>query len=375
MTDHKISLTRRLRQTPFSKKVFEAGVTSFTVYNHMLLPTVFKSVEEDYHHLKNAVQVWDVACERQVEITGTDAKKLVEMLTPRDLTNLSINKCLYAPITNLSGGIINDPVFVQVDANRYWISIADSDALLWVSGIATGLALDVKISEPDVSILAIQGPLSNKLMQNVFSMDFENVKLFSMVKVPFKDTSFIVARSGFSKQGGFEIYIENAKYAEDIWDAFFEAGKSLNVAAGCPNGIERVEAGLLSYGNDMTIINNPIECGLERFCKKGIDSHTGKVKHFIGDKALNDIMQNGVTQMIRSIEIDGGPVPPCIEPWPIDHKNKIVGQITSAAYSPDFQTNVALGMISQECWNEGDQINVHTPDGIRYAIVHENSFI
>jgi len=143
MTDHKISLTRRLRQTPFSKKVFEAGVTSFTVYNHMLLPTVFKSVEEDYHHLKNAVQVWDVACERQVEITGTDAKKLVEMLTPRDLTNLSLNKCLYAPITNLSGGIINDPVFVQVDANRYWISIADSDAMLWVSGIATGLALDV----------------------------------------------------------------------------------------------------------------------------------------------------------------------------------------------------------------------------------------
>ena len=341
----------------------------------MLLPTVFKSVEEDYHHLKNAVQVWDVACERQVEITGPDAKKLIEMLTPRDLRNLSIDKCLYAPLTNLSGGIINDPVIVQVDEDKYWISIADSDALLWVSGIATGLALDVKISEPDVSILAIQGPLSNKLMQNVFSMDFGSAKLFSIVKVPFKDTSFIAARSGFSKQGGFEIYVENAKYAEDIWDAFFEAGKSLNVAAGCPNGIERVEAGLLSYGNDMTIINNPIECGLERFCKKGIDWSTGKVKPFIGDKALNEVMDNGVIQIIRSIEIDGGALPPCMEPWPVNYKNKNVGQITSAAFSPDFQTNVALGMISRECWNEGDQVYIKTPVGTRSAIIHEKSFI
>ena len=375
MTSHKISITRRLRQTPFSKRVFEAGVTSFTVYNHMLLPTVFKSVEEDYHHLKNAVQVWDVACERQVEITGPDAYKLIEMLTPRDLRNLSVDKCLYAPLTNSSGGIINDPVIVQVDEDKYWISIADSDALLWVSGIATGLALDVKISEPDVSILAIQGPLSNKLMQNVFSMDFESAKLFSIVKVPFKDTSFIAARSGFSKQGGFEIYVENARYAEDIWDTFFEAGKSLDVAAGCPNGIERVEAGLLSYGNDMTITNNPIECGLERFCKKGIDWQTGKMKPFIGDKALNEVIQNGAKQIIRSIEIEGRPLPACMEPWPIDYKNKNVGQITSAAFSPDFQTNVALGMISHECWNEGDQVNVQTPDGVRSAIIHAKSFI
>ena len=206
-------------------------------------------------------------------------------------------------------------------------------------------------------------------------MDFERLKLFSIVKVPFKDTSFIAARSGFSKQGGFEVYVENANYAEDIWDTLFEAGKSLNVAAGCPNGIERVEAGLLSYGNDMTIVNNPIECGLERFCKKGIDWRTGKVKPFIGDKALNEVMQNGVQQIIRSIEIDGRPVPPCMEPWPIDYKNKNVGQITSAAFSPDFKTNVALGMVSQECWNEGNQVNVKTPVGTRSAIIHEKSFI
>ncbi|MFL2822902.1 MAG: dimethylsulfoniopropionate demethylase, partial [Paracoccaceae bacterium] len=222
-----ISITRRLRQTPFSKKVFKEGVSNFTVYNHMLLPTVFRSVEEDYHHLKNAVQVWDVACERQVEITGPDAKKLMEMLTPRDLRKLTIDKCLYAPLTNLSGGIINDPVIVKVEEDRYWISIADSDVLLWVSGIATGLSLNVRIFEPDVSILAIQGPLSNTLMQKVFGMDFDTVKLFSIVRVPFKDTSFIAARSGFSKQGGFEIYVENSTYAEGLWDVFFEAGKSL----------------------------------------------------------------------------------------------------------------------------------------------------
>ena len=370
-----ISITRRLRQTPFSKKVFKEGVSNFTVYNHMLLPTVFRSVEEDYHHLKNAVQVWDVACERQVEITGPDAKKLIEMLTPRDLRKLTIDKCLYAPLTNLSGGIINDPVIVKVEEDRYWISIADSDVLLWVSGIATGLSLNVRIFEPDVSILAIQGPLSNSLMQKVFGMDFDTVKLFSIVRVPFKDTSFIAARSGFSKQGGFEIYVENSTYAEDLWDVFFEAGKSLDVSAGCPNGIERVEAGLLSYGNDMTINDNPIECGLENFCKKDIDWSTGKVKSFIGDKALKKVMEEGPKKIIRSIEMDGKPIPLCTEPWPVHFKNKKVGQITSAAFSPDFKTNVSLGMVSIEYSSGSSELEVETPDGTRLAKIHERSFI
>lgn len=364
-----ISITRRLRQTPFSKKVFGAGVTNFTVYNHMLLPTVFKSIEDDYHHLKSAVQVWDVSCERQVEIVGRDAKKLVNLLTPRDVENLSLDKCFYAPITNISGGIINDPVIVKVEEDRYWISIADSDVLLWVSGIATGLSLEVKIFEPDVSILGIQGPLSNDLMKRVFGMDFENIKLFSIVKVPFKDTSFIAARSGYSKQGGFEIYVEGSIYAEDLWDTFFEAGKPLDVAAGCPNGIERVEAGLLSYGNDMTIENNPIECGLEKFCSPLSE------KSYIGDKVLRKIMKTGPDKIIKSIEISGKPVPLCMEPWPLYFKDKKIGQITSAAFSPNFQTNVSLGMISIEYCNEGSDINVRTPDGTRSAKIHEKSFI
>ena len=79
-----ISPSRRLRRTPFSDGVEAAGVKAYTVYNHMLLPTVFRSVEEDYHHLKQAVQVWDVACERQVELRGPDAGRLMQLLTPRD---------------------------------------------------------------------------------------------------------------------------------------------------------------------------------------------------------------------------------------------------------------------------------------------------
>ena len=362
-----ISPSRRLRRTPFSDGVEAAGVKAYTVYNRMLLPTVFESVEADYRHLKDHVQVWDVAVERQVELRGPDAGRLMQMLTPRDLRAMLPGQCYYVPIVDETGGMLNDPVAVKLSEDRWWISIADSDLLLWVKGIANGYRLDVLVDEPDISPLAVQGPGADDLMARVFGDRVRDIRFFRFDMFQFDGRDLAIARSGYSKQGGFEIYVDGWDIGMPLWNALFAAGEDLNLRAGCPNAIERIEAGLLSYGNDMTDDNTPHECGLGRFC----DTQTAI--GCIGRDALLRVSKEGPVQQIRPVSIKGDKVPPCDRPWPILAGGKKVGQVTSAAWSPDFNTNVSIGMVRMTHWDAGTALEVETPDGMRGATV-EKSF-
>ena len=359
-----IAPTRRVRRTPFSDGVEAAGVKSYTVYNRMLLPTVFRSVVEDYHHLKSAVQVWDVAVERQVELRGPDAGRLMQMLTPRDLRGMLPGMCYYVPTVDETGGMLNDPVCLKIADDRYWVSIADSDLLLWVKGLAYSLHLDVIVDEPDVSPLAIQGPKSDELASRIFGDGVKDLRFFRYGHFDFQGRDLIVARSGYSKQGGFEIYVEGGDIGMPLWNALMEAGKDLDVHAGCPNAIERIEGGLLSYGNDMTRDNTPHECGLGRFCS------TQTAIGCVGRDALLRVAKEGPVKQIRAIEIDGD-IPLCDRLWPVTAKGKVIGQVTSAAWSPDFKTNVAIGMVRMTHWDAGTTIQIETQDGPRQATVHE----
>jgi len=363
-----ISQSRRLRRTPFSDGVEAAGVKAYTVYNHMLLPTVFRSVEEDYRHLKEAVQVWDVSVERQIELRGPDAARLVQMLTPRDLRGMMPGQCLYVPIVDETGGMLNDPVALKLTEDRWWISIADSDLLFWVKGLAYGYRLDVLVDEPDVSPLAVQGPKADELMARVFGDTVTALKFFRFGWFDFNGVSMVVARSGYSKQGGFEIYVEGTENGMPLWNALFEAGKDLDVYAGCPNLVERIEGGLLSYGNDMTRWNTPHECGLGRFCS------TQTAIGCVGRDALLRVAKEGPVQQIRPITIRGE-LPACNQAWPLMAGKKRVGQITSAGASPDFGDNVAIGMVRMTHWDAGTALNVHTQDGVFEAEVRENFWI
>lgn len=364
-----ISPSRRLRRTPFSDGVEAAGVKAYTVYNHMLLATVFRSVQEDYRHLKEAVQVWDVACERQVEIRGPDAGRLIQLLTPRDLRSMQPGQCYYIPIVDETGGMLNDPVAVKLTEDRWWISIADSDLLYWIKGLSYGYRLDVLIDEPDVSPLAVQGPRADDLMAAVFGDQVRQIRFFRFMPLNFQGRDLVVARSGYSKQGGFEIYVEGEDIGMPLWNALMEAGKSMDVHAGCPNTIERIEGGLLSYGNDMTDDNTPHECGLGRFC----NTHTAI--GCIGRDALLRVAAEGPVKQIRAISIDGDPVPICDRYWPLLSGGKVVGRVSSTAWSPDFDTNVAIGMVRMTHWDEGNELIVETPDGSRQATVREKFWI
>lgn len=364
-----LSLNNRVRRTPFTQRVEAHGVKSYSVYNHMLLPTVFESIEADYHHLKRNVQIWDVACERQVALHGPDATRLVQKLTPRDLSKLKVGQCYYTPMVDARGGMLNDPLTLKLAENHYWISIADSDLRLWIEGIAHGLSLDVQVYEPDVSPLAVQGPKSDDLMARVFGDDISEIGFFRFRALTFERHELIVARSGYSKQGGFEIYVDGGEIAEPLWDALFARGQDLGVRAGCPNAIERIEGGLLSYGADITLADTPFECGLGKFCASVEDIDC------IGRDALRRAHAEGLGRQIRGLKIAGDPIRACRERWTVSADGNAIGEVRSAVWSPDLAVNVAIGMIEASHWNAGTHVEVCTPDGLEMAEVCELPFI
>ena len=360
MTLSNLKMSRRIRRTPFTDKVELHGVTGFTVVNHTLLPKSFQnSVEDDYWHLREKVQIWDVGCQRQVQISGPDARKLVQWITPRDLSIATPGKCLYVPLITENAGLINDPVLLKISENKYWLSIADSDVLLWVRGLALGAGLNVEIHEPDVWPLAIQGPKAVHVMAEIFGSHVRNIKFFNFDWFNFEDSKQLIARSGYSKQGGFEIYLQGSKYGSRLWEKIFEAGIKYEIRPGAPNLIERVESGLLSYGNEMTIEDNPLECGLAKYCNLSSDVE------FIGKKSLQDIAKKGLTRQIRGVRFEGEPMEACSIPWPVTSKTtkKTIGKITSGIYSPRLKTNIGLSMIHKDHWDQGTDVHVHVGDG------------
>ena len=338
----RLQVSRRQRATPYTSRVEALGVSGFSVVNHTLLPKGFgRSVEEDYWHLKSQVQLWDVGCQRQVELHGADAARLAQWMTPRDLRAARIGQCLYAPLIDADAGMLNDPIILKLAEDRFWLSIADADILLWAMGLVQGMGLRLEVSEPDVWPLAVQGPKADELAARLFGDELRSLPFFDFHRCDFHGRELIVARSGFSRQGGFEMYPQGFDLARDLWDALWQAGRDLEISPGSPNLIERVEGGLLSYGNEMTRAENPLECGLERFCQ--LD---GAVD-YIGREALLKIAESGPARLIRGLLFDGGACPPCQQPWPVMADEREVGYVTTAIWSPRFERNVALAMGSR----------------------------
>ncbi|MGI9405669.1 MAG: dimethylsulfoniopropionate demethylase [Hyphomicrobiaceae bacterium] len=363
MSESGLNMSRRIRRTPYTDRVEACGARGFSVVNHMLLPKAFRpSVEEDYWHLREHVQIWDVSCQRQVEIAGPDAARLVQWMTPRNIGSAKTGQCLYVPLVDENGGMINDPVLLKLAEDRFWLSIADSDVLLWAKGLALGAGMDVSVGEPDVSPLAIQGPKAEDLMAAVFGEDIRAVKFFRFGLFEFQGTQQIIARSGYSKQGGFEIYLNDSALGPTLWDTIWDAGQAFDIAPGCPNLIERIEGGLLSYGNEMTRANNPYECGLDAYCDPGGNFD------FIGKQALQRIHADGPVRQMRGVLFDGGRAPVCSKPWPvIAPDNTQIGQVTSGIYSPRLKKNIGLSLIDRGYWDPGQHIDILTSDGLPRA--------
>lgn len=348
MKDKFLSISKRTRPTPFSRRVEAAGVKAYTVYNHMLLPTVFDSLEADYWHLCEHVQVWDVACERQIEIRGPDSKRLVQLMTPRDIKRAEQGQGLYAPLCARNGGVLNDPILIKLDDDHWWLSIADSDIKLWCGGLASGYGLDVQIAEAEIWPLAVQGPKAEELVSRVFGDEVRSIRFFRSKMLGFRGREMMVARSGYSKQGGFEIYLNDASLAEPLWDELFDMGQDLNVGPGCPNLIERVESGLISYGNDVTDEHNPFECGLDTYIDldADIEALSLPVLRAIAGKQERQLV--GLT-FDQPMEFDA---------YSIEIENRVIAEITSQVWSPRFRKHLAFAMMKRDYLTNHSEVEV-----------------
>lgn len=368
-TDTDFGFGTQIRKSPYFDATVKWGAAGFSVYNHMYIPRDFGDPEQNFWNLVNDAILCDVAVERQVQITGSDAARFAQLLTPRDLSQMAVGQCKYVLITNAEGGIINDPIMLRVEENKFWISLADSDVLLWAQGVATHAGMDVDICEPDVSPLQLQGPRSMDVMKALFGDDVEDMKYYWLRHLELDGMKLVVSRTGWSSELGYEIYLQDGTRGNELWDKIMAAGEPFGLKPGHTSTIRRIEGGMLSYHADMDIKTNPFELGMDRLI--GLDAP----HDFIGKAALRDIRDKGITRKQIGIVMDGERLAsPNTTFWPIKHNGNIVGKVTSAVYSPRLEQNIALAMVDVTAAELGCKLSVETSTETRHATVVEKPF-
>ena len=359
----------RLRRSPFFERTQQAGCRSYTVYNHMFLPSFYDDPVEEYWHLLRDVALWDVAVERQTEITGPDAFRLASLLTPRDLSKCAIGQGKYVVITAPDGGIVNDPVLLRLGENHFWLAGADSDLLLWAKGVAVHSRLDVQIREPDVSPLQIQGPKSRLLARELFGDRAAGLGYYHFFETDLDGIPVIVTRTGWTGEIGYEVYLRDSSRGPELWDRIVAAGRPYHLRPTGPSDIRRIEAGILNYGVDMTLDNNPYEVGLDRLVE------LDKPEPFLGREALRRIRERGVALRLVGVEIRSQPLEFNYTRWPVRRNGALVGVVTSAVSSPRLEKNIGYAMVPAALSALGTELAVETPAGEAAAVVAPMPFL
>ena len=359
----------QIRKSPYFDATVRWGAQGFSVYNHMYIPRDFGDPEQNFWNLVDQAILCDVAVERQVEITGPDAAKFTQMLTCRDLSKMAVGQCKYILITNADGGILNDPILLRLAENHFWISLADSDILLWAQGVAVHSGLNVQITEPDVSPLQLQGPNSGLIMQELFGDSITDLKYYWLRELELDGIPLVVSRTGWSSELGYELYLRDGSKGDQLWELIMAAGASHGLKPGHTSSIRRIEGGMLSYHADADIDTNPFELGFDRLVNIDMDAE------FIGKAALRKIKQEGPMRKQVGLVLDCAPLTgPNTTFWAIQQDGTTIGKVTSAVYSPRLKQNIALAMIATNAAIMGAKVEVLTNSGAVKATMVERPF-
>ncbi len=343
----------RARRSPYFDATVAEGVKTFIVYNYRMLPASYGDPEAEYWRLINGAAMWDVAAERQVQLSGPDAGRLAQILLPRDLSRCRAGQGKYAALCNHAGTVINDPIVLKLDEDRYWLSIADSNVLFWARAIAAERGLKAEISEPDVSPLAVQGPRAADVVASLFGGWARELKYFWFRQTELQGIPLMLARSGWSKQGGFELYLMDAKRGTELWNIVREAGKPWDIGPGCPDPCERIESGLLSWGGDTDDRTNPFEVRMEKYVDLDAPDDV------VGIKALRRIHQKGATRRQLGAVLEGGAPAGTNPVWfRITKEGKKIGDMTCGTWSRRMKRNIGYALVSAQC-APGDAVAVH----------------
>jgi aminomethyltransferase len=361
-----LSIGPRVHKSPFFDATLRYGATAFTVYNHTFLPANYGDNVRDYWSLVNDVTLWDVACQRQVQIAGPDAFEFIQFLTPRDMSRCEVGQCQYMALTNQDGGIVNDAILLRVEEDLFWLSPGDGDVLWWAMGVAVNSGLDVKVSEPDVSPLQLQGPKSPLVARDLFGDWAVEMKYYRLRQTELDGIPLVVSRTGWSGELGYELYLRDGQYGDQLWERIMEAGKPYNIRPIAPSTIRSIEGGLLSYVSDITIDDNPYVIGMGHF----VDFE--QPGDFVGKAALQDIAAKGADRRLAGIEIDGLALEvPNEEFWDITVDDARVGHVTRCAHSPRLDRNIGWANLPVELAEVGTEVHVDAPGGVRRAVVCE----
>ena len=340
---NRLSFGTQIRKSPFTDAALRWGATGFSVYNHMYIARDFGDREQNFWNLVNEAILCDVGVERQVEITGPDAARFTQYLCCRDLSTCEVGQCKYVLITDQDGGIINDPILLKLGENHFWLSISDSDVLLWAKGLAVNAGMDVQLHEPDVSPLQLQGPKSRDILRAAFGDAPTELKYYRFMEHDWNGVPLVISRTGWSSELGYEIFLRDGSRGDDLWDYLMQVGQPLGLHPGHTSGIRRIEAAMLSYHADMTLKNNPFELGMDRLVDLDMEAD------FVSKAALKRINEQGVSQLFVGLEIDGKPLHGANEElWPLTRDGRQIGYVTSAIYSPRLEKNIALAMVARE---------------------------
>lgn len=361
-----ISFGPRVRMSPFFDATLRYGAKAFTIYNHTYLPASYGDNVSDYWSLVNDVTLWDVACQRQVQISGPDAFKFVQFLTPRDMSKCEIGQCQYMALTNQDGGIVNDAILLRIEKNLFWLSPGDGDVLWWAMGVAVNSGLDVEVSGPDVSPLQLQGPKSPLVARELFGNWAVEMKYFRLRETELDGIPLVVSRTGWSGELGYELYLRDGQCGDELWERVMEAGKPFNIAPTAPSTIRSIEGGLLSYGSDITLADNPYVIGMGGF----VDFD--QPGDFVGKAALQEIASAGPERRLVGVEIGGDALDtPNEELWDVSVADKKIGHITRCTHSPRLEKNVGWANVAIEYADIGTELVVTSPSGDRNAVVCE----
>lgn len=363
------SFGTQVRHSPYTQAALRWGAKSFSVYNHMYIPRDFGDPVQNFWNLVNDAILCDVAVQRQVEVTGPDAARFTQLLCPRDLSNCAIGQCKYVLLTDQDGGIINDPILLRLGENHFWLSIADSDVILWAKGVASHAAMDVQIREPDVSPLQLQGPKSRDILRAAFGEEPAALKYYRLVEYDWEGVPLVISRTGWSSELGYEIFLRDGSAGDRLWEHLMSIGQSLVLHPGHTSSIRRIEGAMLSYHADMDLSTNPFELGMDRLIDLDTDVD------FIGKGALLRIRDQGPARLSVGLEIAGAPLEgPNTVRWPVSEGSNQVGYVTSAIHSPRLNKSIALALVTRDFSALGQKVTVETEVGTRSAMVVPKPF-
>ena len=360
----RISIGPRVRKSPFFDATLRYGAEAFTVYNHVYMPTAYGSDEQDYWSLVNDVTLWDVTCQRQIEISGPDAFDFIQFLTPRDMSKCEVGQCQYLALTDAAGGIVNDAVLLRLEESLFWLSPGDGDVLMWAKGVAVNSGMNVVVTEPDVSPLQLQGPKAPLVAYDLFGDWALELKYYRLHETVLDGIPLVVSRTGWSGELGYELYLRDGQHGDRLWERIMEVGKRHNIVPSAPNMVRSLAGGLLSYVSDITLNDNPYVIGMDKF----VDfDQSGE---FIGKEALRKISEDGPKRRLVGVEIGGDPFTALNDAfWNVTIGDVKVGHVTRCAYSPRLEQNIGWANLLAEHSEIGTELTLVTPTGTRRAKV------